>query len=265
MKRIAFLFFMLMCWTVEYCYSAAYCCGIAYCYGSISAEPEEIIEKNIEEILQDGSEEIEQSVEFLEILQELKANPININTASARELQILYFLSSEQIEAIIRYRSDYGQINGIYELYYIPFFNEKIASAIEPYIYFGSEDKAKWTLGSALKKGKHSAIFRYGQVLAASKAYKENIYAGSPAALLARYNFKFSDNLRVGLALEKDAGEKGVDFFSGYVDFGGGGYGSGGGSSGGGSGSSTGSSSGGAKILKQWIIGTYKASFGYGL
>ena len=212
--------------------------GIAY------SEPEDIIEKNIEEILQDGSEKTEESVEFLELLQELKANPININAASVRDLQILYFLSNEQIEAIIRYRNDYGHINGIYELYYIPFFNEKIASAIEPYIYFGNEDEAKWTLGTALKKGKHSAFFRYGQVLMPSEAYQ---YGGSPAALLVKYSLKFSDNLRAGFAFEKDAGEKGIDFFSGYIDFGNGSFGN------------------NTKILKQWLVGTYKASFGYGL
>ena len=92
-----------------------------------------------------------------------------------------------------------------------------LLSAIEPYIYFGNEDEAKWTLGTALKKGKHSAFFRYGQVLMPSEAYQ---YGGSPAALLVKYSLKFSDNLLAGFAFEKDAGEKGIDFFSGYIDFG---------------------------------------------
>ncbi|MDR1974863.1 MAG: helix-hairpin-helix domain-containing protein [Bacteroidales bacterium] len=213
---------------------------ITFVYADI--DPIELLEKTTEEMFQDN-EAGEENVEFIEALEHLKEVPLNINSVSKNSLEQLYFLSNEQIDAIIRYRNDYGRIIGAHELSYIPFLDEKTVAAIEPYIYFGSEEDKKWNILTALKKGKHSALFRYGQVLRKSKAYKEKIYAGNPSALLARYNLKFSDNLKAGFALEKDAGEKNFDFFSGYVSFG----------------------KSENSVFREWIVGTYKTSFGYGL
>ncbi|MDE7150067.1 MAG: hypothetical protein K2O01_06640, partial [Bacteroidales bacterium] len=121
------------------------------------------------------------------------------------------------------------------------------ARRIAPFLSFDPSEPPG-SLAQTLKRhGRHELALRYGRALSRSKAYSEHRYAGTPDAAALRYRFKAEDRLQIGLALEKDAGEKRLpDSWSGFIAFGD-------------------ARHIGPIKLKTWIIGTYTLHFGYGL
>ncbi|MDE5703343.1 MAG: hypothetical protein K2H70_00815 [Bacteroidales bacterium] len=157
----------------------------------------------------------------LETLQDRLAHPLCINTATYDDLEALGLLTPWEIEALLRYRNDYGTLTGAHELLYIPDFPAEKARRLAPLLSFEPAAPSE-SLNQPLKRhGRHELALRYGRALYRSKAYTERRYAGTPDAVALRYRFKAEDRLQIGLALEKDAGEKRIpDSWSGFVAFG---------------------------------------------
>lgn len=188
----------------------------------------------------------------LETLQDRLAHPLCINTATYDDLEALGLLTPWEIEALLRYRNDYGTLTGAHELLYIPDFPAEKARRLAPLLSFEPAAPSE-SLNQTLKRhGRHELALRYGRALYRSKAYTEGRYAGTPDAAALRYRFKAEDRLQIGLALEKDAGEKHLpDSWSGFIAFG----------------DAHRNSQGKPRSgnINSWIIGTYKLHFGYGL
>lgn len=200
---------------------------------------EDLISKIAEtEFENENEENIEISVDkYRDLLQ----NPIPVNSASYADLENLGLLSPWEIEAILRYRNDYGPLLGSHELLYLPNFPKEKAELIENFLSFSSKLEEK-KLKDLLKYGKHDLFLRYGRNFSTAKAYKENRYSGSPNAYAIRYRFQCQDRLQIGFAMEKDPGEKIFpDSWTAFIAF-----------------QNTG-------IVKSWIIGCYTLHFGYGL
>ena len=177
----------------------------------------------------------------LEDLQERLSNPLNLNTATYDDLEALGLLTPWEIEAVLRFRRDYGVMTGAHELRFIPDFPAEKALRLMPFVSFEPAQTAQPWAQVVKERGRHEFLSRYGRKLSRSKAYTEHKYVGGPDVAALRYRFKAEECLQAGLAMEKDAGEKGFpDSWSGFVMLGSG-------------------------CLKSWIIGTYTLSFGYGL
>lgn len=177
----------------------------------------------------------------LEDLQERLSHPLNLNTATYDDLEALGLLTPWEIEAVLRFRRDYGVMTGAHELRFIPDFPAGKALRLMPFVSFEPAQTPRSWAQVVKERGRHEFLSRYGRKLSRSKAYTEHKYVGSPDAAALRYRFKADECLQAGLAMEKDAGEKGFpDSWAGFVMLGGG-------------------------CLKSWIIGTYTLSFGYGL
>ena len=186
----------------------------------------------------------------LEALQERLDHPLCINTATYDQLEALGLLTPWEIEALLRYRKDYGLIVGAHELLYIPDFPAEKARQLAAYLSFEPEQMPE-SWAQTLKRGRHELALRYGRALSRSKAYTEHRYAGTPDAAALRYRFRADDRLQIGLAMEKDAGEKGVpDSWAGFLALGD---------------VRPPAAKRHAPLLKSWIIGTYTLNFGYGL
>ena len=201
----------------------------------------------------------------LEDLQERLSQPLNLNTATYDDLEALGLLTPWEIEAVLRFRRDYGVMTGAHELRFIPDFPAEKALRLIPFVSFEPAQTAQPWAQRVRKKGRHEFLSRYGRKLSRSKAYTEHKYVGSPDAAALRYRFKAEECLQAGLAMEKDAGEKGFpDSWAGFVMLGDGHNRDG----------SSGNRSFGRGLpgsrhryptLRAWIIGSYTLSFGYGL
>lgn len=188
----------------------------------------------------------------LEDLQDRLTHPLCINTASYDDLDALGLLSPWEIEALLRYRNDYGLLTGAHELLYIPGLTAEKARRIAPFLSFDPTPPPESLAQTIRRSGRHELSLRYGRALYRSKAYSEGRYAGTPDAAALRYRFKAGNRLQIGLALEKDAGEKQIpDSWAGFIALG----------------DAPRNAQGHprAGTLKSWVIGTYKLHFGYGL
>ncbi len=218
------------------------------------ARPGPLFEALAENILESLSESDDETATALalETLQERLARPLRFNTSTYDELESLGLLSPWEIDALLRYRNAYGPITGAHELHYIPDFPAEKARRLAPFLSFEPATPPESLAQTIKRRGRHELALRYGRALYRSKAYTENRYAGTPDAAALRYRFQAENRLQIGLALEKDAGEKRIpDSWAGFIALG----------------DAAPNTQGHprAGALKSWIIGTYKLHFGYGL
>jgi len=223
-----------------------------------------------------GAEEIEQQIEnqaensdvemdysdWVEEINLLRQRPVNLNSGDENELRRLFFLNDLQIDNLLEYTRQYGQIASIYELQVIDGFNEKVVSQILPFISLSPYVPEKFSLKRALKYGGTDVMIRYQRVLQAQKGYADvpdsvrqaspnNYYLGNQNALFVRVQYSYKDYLKFGLVGEKDPGEpflpksdtlrKGFDFYSAHLFI------------------------KNLGIVKQLAIGDYHVQFGQGL
>lgn len=204
---------------------------------------ERIVESYADDLSDDGD-----LTNVLEDLERYLETPMNINTATRQDFERLFFLTSYQIENLLAYRRQYGQIYTQYELETIEGFNSDLAADLVAFVAFLSPEektKAYW---------KQEMLLRYGQYLEPSAGFIENdngekAFAGSPARYLMKYRVEKGDRFKMGITAENDAGEEffkgnnpyGFDFYSAYLGF------------------------SGNKILKQVYLGDYQVKTGQGL
>ncbi len=190
--------------------------------------------------------------EMFEELWELHCNPMNINTASEEELLVLPFLTEEQAREILYYRKVNGDLLSLGELIAIRSLDAETREWIRLFCYAAPKEKTKASLDNLLKYADHELTMRSDIPLYRKAGYKDvadsilekspnKVYRGSKYYHSLRYRLSSMNRLDIGLQMEKDPGERGVDYLSGYAvlkDMG---------------------------WLKTLALGNYRVSFGQGL
>lgn len=151
-------------------------------------------------------------------------HPLDLNSATRVELAESNLLTPFQIEAILKYREQYGPLFSVYELAALPGFRMSRLSGILPFLTTGKkgarpeETTAKTRLliqsGISLPV---SAGFRSKESLNASPPYAGNLLKTG-----IKLNASLNPALTVGLGFEKDPGEpffreRAPQFISGYL------------------------------------------------
>ena len=164
----------------------------------------------------------------LDQLEDLKKNPILINEALAESYRQFSFLLPIQIESLMQYLKHLGDLNSIYELQSIPYWDLETIYKIQPYVAVKQRIKNIDDYKHELYTGSHQMVIRTMQTLEKSKGYTSldsagmHRYPGPRMAISFRYRFQYKKDLQYGLSLDKDAGEaiafnkktKGFDFIS---------------------------------------------------
>ena len=229
--------------------------------GQNTASKNDIIEKVIESIAEDSDENLDYT-ELLERFNILYDNPINLNSASKKDLEQLYLLSDYQIQNLLEYRKESGLIYSFFELRLLDGFNYSILQKIMPFTSL-EIDSQKISLPTK-SKAKHFILVRTQRTLEQEEGYEsynsednESIenenkpqYLGNEWKYYTRYKYSSpKENIKFGFTAENDAGEpffegknpEGFDFYSAFAEFKGNG------------------------TIRQINIGDYQIKFGQGL
>lgn len=177
------------------------------------------------EYLTDRLENIAQSsdrtIDFTDLIDDYiyyYRNPVNINNKDISILRDLYLISEIQLVNITVYKNHYGQIYSIYELLSIAGFNEVTVKQLEPFIICKEINHSKELKPKSLiKKGRHSIISRVDRILETKSGYirptdslginGSSDYLGDPYHYYLRYSYNYRNKVRIGLTIDKDAGE----------------------------------------------------------
>ena len=174
-----------------------------------------------------------------ETLFNLLDHPIPINKAGRSELLTIPLLSESEVESILSFRAEYGDILSHFELYLIQGVDSSKIGLLIPFIKICGNSLTRDTIpmmGNILKTSRKSFILRYGRVLNRQTGYinpgnnllttgKQYFY-GSPNYMYGRFEIHESNDFDIGITFEKDAGEPfffdpafqfyGFDHYAGY-------------------------------------------------
>lgn len=187
----------------------------------------------IENLVEDAdAQEFDFDTEF-ERLETFRNHPIDLNFADKDDLQDLGLLSAIQIQAIINYRRELGQIYSLYEVPNIPTLDLSTVQKILPYVTIaGRKEEQDLPIGKMLKYSRRDLFMRYQRVLETKEGYQElalgedrQRYLGSPDKLYMRFRQSYRNRYSFGVTMEKDAGEEffrgsnpqGFDYYSAHL------------------------------------------------
>jgi len=197
----------------------------------------DIIEATIEMIAENAEDEEIDYTTLFDDLNYLYQHPINLNNTTKDDLEQLILLNDIQINNLLEYIENTGKMIAIYELQVIDGFDLSAISYILPFIKVKGEfDDKQITPGELLRNGKHEVFLRFHTVLEEQKGFlpidsadlaqsPNSRYLGSKEKMYARYRFKYSNNISIGMTAEKDVGEEffngtqsnGFDFYSAHI------------------------------------------------
>ena len=209
-------------------------------------------------MMEENNEEDAVDEETMERLYALYGNPMDINEASREDLEALPFLSEEDVENILQYRETNGRMESLGELMMVKNLGMKEREMMRMFVKvdegsrLNRDRQDKVTLKEMLRWGRHEAVWRTDVPFYVKEGYQDvaaevlekspnKVYRGDRFHHAFRYAFSGAKHLMAGVQMEKDAGERGVDYVGGYVMLKDVGY------------------------VKTAILGNYRVSFGKGL
>ncbi len=198
---------------------------------------DEILEDIYNQLSEDGEVPME---DIQEELMEIAENPIDLNHTTADELSRLYFLSDEQIDAILLYQYKHP-FNDIYELQLIDCLKDYEIRNLLPFV----EVEAKGERLEVKDKNLYfREVFHYAKHEITLRADARNIedYEGDPMYGKLRYRFNYQNRVMAGITIGRTQGTtwENIDYGA-FVEL------------------------RNMGPMKRVVAGNYQASFGYGL
>ncbi|AQG81788.1 ComEA family DNA-binding protein [Spirosoma montaniterrae] len=169
-----------------------------------------------------------------DVLTQLYASPLDLNTATRDELETTYILSERQLTNLLAYRAELGNLLSIYELQAVPDFDLNTIRRLRPFVTVASGPRL---FGALPTPTDNYLLVRYERILEEQVGFSEAApnksgklptrYNGGPGQLFVRYRYSRPRQFSFGLTFEKDPGETwvwqpanrryGADFVSFHV------------------------------------------------
>lgn len=135
-------------------------------------------------------------------------NPVNLNSDEAVRLEEIGLLNTFQLDALQKYRRQFGDLLFPDELLMIEGYTEAMVTVITPLVYFGKNEKAQEVeqpgLVRLLTQGRHQLTMNYAEKFG---GLTEEDYLGSPRKIQLKYTYHYKQKIRFGIVTEKDIGE----------------------------------------------------------
>ena len=183
-----------------------------------------ITEEVLDNILVEPDEETD-SEEFVDILENLIRNPIDINLVDVFELSKLPNIDPQSAQIIIDHRNKFGYFFSTMELLAIPDLNKQLVESILPFIKTSiPKDEIKkyeevtTVTESILSKSKIILRSRVSNDLQNRDGFTSGKYEGSKLKSYNKFFYNYDKNYQAGILVEKDPGELSyADFTSFYL------------------------------------------------
>ncbi len=208
-----------------------------------ASEEREVVQQRIEFISEQLENENIDLIDVVEQLYYLYDHPLNLNQATAEELEEMQLLSEVQINDLLLHRKRFGKLISIYELQSLKYWDMQTIELVLPFIRVDDRlDNLHVTLKEAFQQGKFEAFLRFQTIAEHKKGYDDvadsilnnsnSYYHGDPNRYYTRLRFSYRTNLSIGITAEKDPGEQffrgaqknGFDFYSAHAFYKGGKY-----------------------------------------
>ncbi|MBP6871657.1 MAG: hypothetical protein KBC43_06595 [Bacteroidales bacterium] len=203
--------------------------------------------------------------EWQEAVSRWLETPVCLNSDETEWLAEYRIIDPYQLSKLKEYRYIYGNLLSVYELAFIEGWDEQSARKVFPLVTVLSGNNPSFIPGKFdLRSFRQSLSVKYRSNSGKSRGYDKlypgksdsavTHFRGSPAGIALRYDLQYRNRLELGIRMEKDPGEpmlqqtsvlsqqiKVPDLFSGFLhikDLG---------------------------LLKNIIVGNFRANFGYGL
>lgn len=209
-------------------------CALAHTalVGQVRTLPENLQQQALEGILDGLASDADGEVlpEWLVSLEDLLSDPLDLNEAQPSDLEVFFFLSRSEVEAIILHRKKYGRFLHPLELQVVDGLERESIRKLLPFVRAGDSGKGTLRRAHLWSTGKREITFRMERTLQTSNGFKETDisepkFEGDPFRLVGRLRYYHGSRVSYGLTFEKDAGEsffsgsnaKGFDLYSAHV------------------------------------------------
>ena len=158
--------------------------------------PVSLWEENLEQLSMESEEEYNWEDELEELSRRLQ-EPVNINTATKRQLEQFPFLTDIQIENLLAYVYIHGQMQTVYELQLVEEMDKHTIELLLPFICVQAVEGSRGypALKTILKYGKQEVLVRADVPLYTRKGYEKS-YLGPSFYQSLRYGFHYGDYLQ---------------------------------------------------------------------
>ena len=170
------------------------CCQLVLCFSCVLAQ------EDYEDLLENDGSLSEQS-ELLERIEELRAHPVDINSASAVELQRVPWISPVLSHHIVHYRNESGTFRSVQHLLKVPGLDGSLLEKITPFVCVEDGSRFSSVSGrfrSRIVDGGSSEQYGGDTFLFCEKVY-------------TRTDLNVNDRITAHLLTEKDPGESSFD------------------------------------------------------
>lgn len=243
------MYFSAHLWLLVFCFL-----GTTLCFAQVQQELD-IEALLIEQLPEEIAENVDLS-EIIERLNQYRKRPLNLNTATAADLNNFIFLTAQQIENLLYHRQVTGDFLSVLELQGIVGFNFQTFNLLQNFVFVEAMSSMKsYTWKNIRADREQMLIIRYGRTLESKAGYniKDNTrsrYLGDANRYAVRYRWNSDNRIKIALNMEKDAGEPffrnkqryGFDFYSGHLEV-----------------------NALSSSIKKVVIGDYSLQFGQGL
>lgn len=177
-------------------------------------------------VLDESDAEAESWEDTYDILQELADNPIDINSATKEELERIPFLDDNDIQNILEYLYRNGKMLSYGELAMIPSLTMEKRTLLQYFITVNTKKKLSFPKFKDFIKYGNNSLAATGNIPLYDRKGDKNGYLGYKYRHSIRYEYSYSNLLRIGIVGAQDAGEPffsagngaGYDFYSFYAD-----------------------------------------------
>lgn len=182
----------------------------------------------VERMTEESTDEDAIDEETFNELYDIHTNPININTATEQQLRTLPFLTDSQCRDILHYVKLHGPMISLGELMGINTLSADTRSYLHLFCYAGPQEKPAPTLKDMFRHSDNELNLRTDIPFYQKAGYKDvpsdilsqspnKVYRGNNLYHSLRYRFTAGNHIDAGIQLEKDPGERGIDYISAYA------------------------------------------------
>ncbi|GAB5519666.1 MAG: helix-hairpin-helix domain-containing protein [Rhodothermales bacterium] len=179
------------------------------------------VEDDVETLLEGAEDELADPEELADLLESLRANPLNINAATLNDFAAIPLLSPLLAQRIIAYRTAQGRFQSIPELQNVEGIDSDLFFALRPFLRIGEMLEAERARPSLYPQApsfsqiardlRYEVMQRYTRRLDLGRGYDDDTtrttYLGSPERLYTRLRITARRYVSLNVTLDKDPGE----------------------------------------------------------